>query len=301
MAGPNDILALLMGGMTPTDPRAQFLGQNFTAGRLPGDPMSNMNTILDLLSPSATADYMDQFGGPPSIERTFGLDPNEAGSFIRQSLGMEISPVQQAGFQNKLMELIPQLLTAQAAQTTAGARVEEAGAASRNAATNEKEAQTKADTEARLREQFENGTPQDKATMYEMNLKNMALSGKMLDGTPVDKTTRQNAFTILRGVQAQPGLSALVAELAKGGEWEAAGRLVGLPPESIQKSWWPWARVKVSDTVTGVANDNFGQTATGPSGTPEGQVDAMVGAWGGNFLALLDKLAEQQRQQQGQQ
>lgn len=288
---PNDILSLLMGNNLPVDPRATAMLQQFNAGNLPGHPVSNWNTILDLLSPSASMDYMEQRGGPQALETAFGIGPDQSSQVIEQMLGLRLSPMQMQTGQTEIMKLFPELQKAQASLGQAAAAQTSADAATRQAGVAEREAGVKEATEARLKEQWEKGTPQDRAALFEMNLKSIALTGTMIDGTQVPKDVRQNAYALLKGFSSMPGVTALISEMAKEGEWEAAGRLVGLPAGALKDTWL--SGLVVSDEAAGAASQPFGLNLGGSSDMDQEalnqQIQKMQESFQQNFWQLLEK------------
>jgi hypothetical protein len=205
------------------------------------------------------------------------------------------------GTQTEMMKLIPQFMSAGAAQETAAARTREEETRAAELPIKEREVATKEAAETRLREQFERGTPQDRAALYEMNLKNIALLGTTLDGVQVPRDVRQNAYALLRGTQALPGLSALITELAKSGDWDAAGQLVGLPPKSIENTWFGWGKgAKVSPEAAAAAAQPYGLALPGGPAVEFNQeqlqktLEQMNQSFQQNFLGVLDKLKGQQ-------
>lgn len=317
---PNDILALLLGGGLPTNPMAAALANQpvapspvmfggpgsgssmFEAATLAqkmraaeearsGEEMVNLQTLLTMLSPNMSAEIAAQSGGPGALEATFGLDPDQSSQVIRQALGLQLTPQQMATGQLGIMNLIPEFQKAQASLGQAEAAKTSAGAAVRQAGVAEKEADIKQQTETRLRDAWEKGTPQDRATLYEMNLKNIALTGTMLDGTQVSKDVRQNAYALLKGFSTTPGVTALISELAKEGEWDAAGRLVGLPAGALKNTFWSIG-VQVSPEAEGIAQEPAG-LSFGASGIDQEalnqQIQQMQEAFQQNFFQLLEK------------
>jgi hypothetical protein len=217
MPQDNGLLDILMGQVgAPVDPRAAFMAQNFQS--LPGDPTSNYNTILDLLSPGQSQSLMEQFGGPPQLERATGLAPDEVGAFIRQQLGLQVSPIQNAQSQLEYMKMLPALGQAQAAQQTA---------------------QTGAE-----RLQFEKTRPPSGGEQKDlMETRLMALAmGVTPEGEAVPQAVQESAFRVLRGNQAMPGLAALIQGLMQTGDLEDKARamqILGIPAE-YQASAWEW-------------------------------------------------------------
>ena len=232
------ILQLLAGQGAPVDPRAQFLGQGIQAGTLPGqDLTSNLNTVLDLLSPSASRDIQEAQGGPQILESILGLGPEEVEQLIRQQTGLAVSPAQQLTSQQGLMELLPALLNAQTRQGELGVKQEEADIKGREADTGAAKAATLQQEEDRLREAFEKGTPQDRQAMFDLNLNQMALEGVDLLGQPIDKTMQRNAFRLLTLGQQNPALTALVRGLVEEGDFDTAGQLLGMDPGTLANSF----------------------------------------------------------------
>jgi hypothetical protein len=278
----NQLLAMLVGSYgqpEPGGPSAMYRGGqqrqiiNSLIGRMGGmEPF--MGSAPDA-APNA----------PEALYQQYGLNPNEARQQIMQSLGLVLSPEQQQKGQMGLMELLPKFMSGQA-------DIARGEAAKKTAETGEGELKVKQDTEARELMQFQQGTPQDKAALYEMNLKNIALMGSTIDGKEVPKDVRQNAFALLRGVQQTPGLSQLISQLAEAGEWETAGRLVGLPAGAIQETWRGHPFLAEGVDVGGLQQGlNLGETG-GMSEADQKALQDMTEGFRNSFFEVLQKAKE---------
>jgi hypothetical protein len=268
------------------NPQAAFMARQFEQGRLPGDPGMNLQTVLSMLSPSATNEFQDQFAGPPQVQDVFGLSPDETGAFIRQQLGLDLTPLQEMTGQQGTLDTISEYMKALAAQETAAA-------ATTTAETRVTEAQVKVDAEKRLREEFETMSPEEQTQLFDTNLKSMALNGMTIYGEQVDRGTQQNAYRLVLGESAMPGLTALIKSLADNGEWEEAGRLVGLPAGVIQEKWW------VGPKIGEIPPGTF-QQGPAPTGAPQqagDPTDDAVNAWMEGMADVLERWQSGQTQQ----
>lgn len=227
----NDLIAILTQGQQVIDPRAAFLGQQFQAGTLPGDPTSNLNTILDLLSPSAAADFQDRSGGPAVAQERLGISPEQLDQFINQSLGLQIAPREQLAADTTRFAALPDLMRGQAAQETAAARTSEAQ-------TKEKEAGIKSETEARLKKKGAELTPAEADQLFDLQLKQMVLTGVDPKGNPIDAATKGTMFKLLRLTQSSPEALAFINGLAKAGDLESIARLLGVPEDKMERGFF---------------------------------------------------------------
>ena len=238
MAVPNDLISILLGQAQGVDPRGVFLGQALTRGTLPGDPISNLNTVLDLLGPSAGQDFLaQQRPVPETLQTLFQLAPQDAEQVVRQATGLSLSPVEQLSGQAAILGLLPDFQKAAAETEKAKAANTQAAAAKTRAGASASLAETAAEREKRLAKQAQQLTPEQR---FEVNLKTIALTGQTLLGSPVPKEVQQNAFKIINRTSAVPGTAGLLGTLLKEGDFEGATTLLnklGLEGVKIEKNF----------------------------------------------------------------
>lgn len=87
-----NIMDLLMQG----DPQGAFLAKMFAEGKMPGDPGANLNFVLNMLSPGAVAERQAQGVNLQDLTTQLGLDQGEYENFVRQNLGLQLGPGQEA-------------------------------------------------------------------------------------------------------------------------------------------------------------------------------------------------------------
>jgi hypothetical protein len=147
---------------------------------------------------------------------------------IRQQLGLAVSPIQQLTAENALAALAPEIMTAQARTS---------------------EADTKAKAEARLQKEFATLDPEEQATMFDTNLKTMALTGFNVLGQKIPPAMQQQAFNIIRKSNEIPGLNTFIQGLIASGDFANAARVLGGSEEEIKASFG-FAFTDAFDTIT---------------------------------------------------
>jgi hypothetical protein len=213
------------------------------AGQLPGDPTSSVNTILDLLSPSATRDYVEQTQPflPTQLGQTVGALPEEAMTFGRQALGLETSPGQELEYQAALAKAEPDYMNAVTRQGELEVSKREVGV---------KEA-----TERRNREEFERwstGTPQEQHAMLQTSIGMMAMYGMGPNGQKVDEATRKKAEQLYLRQREHPEMLPLLSQLLRQGDETSLrtfAQLSGLPVE-VYNPWFGGPRLQLREGVT---------------------------------------------------
>lgn len=236
LAGISNLLQILAGQNRPIDPRAGLLADLITSGNLPEDQLTTtLNTALDFASPSASRDLVEGFGGPSALGATLGLSPEEANALIRQSVGLQISPGQKLESQTSLLGLLPDFISKQQEleikQQEANTKQQEA---------DDKKAKAAADAtlaQKQLAFDIENATPEQLRQTFDLNLRTMVLNGMTLDGKTVDRDARARAQRLLSLGQQIPGLSAFIQGLVEEGDFETAGQVLGLPPDSVKNNF----------------------------------------------------------------
>jgi len=220
------------------DPRAGALLQGIQSGTLPGqDLTSNLNTALDLLSPSAQRDMQYQMGGPQALESILGLAPEDVEQLIRQQTGLAVSPSQQLTSQSSMLQMLPDLMNARTNQDEVGVKRDELGIKQQEADTSARKTKVLEDEEARLQAAFEKGTPDEKRTLFDLTLRTIALTGLGPDGKPVDKVLQRNAYRLLTIGEQNPQLTALMQGLLEEGDFDSAGQLLGMDPGTLKNSF----------------------------------------------------------------
>ena len=284
------LLELLRGGQQgPIDPRAQFLAQlvqGRTQAGFEGDQTSDINTILDLLSPGQTASLREAQGGPQALQQATGLGTEDVEQVIRQQFGLDLAPLEQAKIDfNKLKvfaEQQPKFIEAKAKQ-------KEAGVKEGQLKINRDELELEKEKIIFEKKQYDDAlnarSPEEQAIMIDSNFKVMATTGKDLMGNKVSQQEQRNAFRVINGESAQPGLQALIGAIAKKGDKKSIAKLanaLGIETSFVSR-WWSFG-IPVQLEITGAA--------------PTGGVEPVPGAQGQVPLdpdsqAVLDELNEQ--------
>ncbi len=249
----NDLLSLLMGqGQTPVDPRALALMEALKGGFAPatqatGDPTSDFNTILDLLSPGQSQAILDQqqAGALGRLEGA-GLDVDEQSDVVRQQFGLQLSPETEAKSQIDFLKLLPEFTKAGAqaseAQTKAG-ELRLGKKTQRDVNKRAIERNRNFEELNRIREKdIDKLSPKDKGDQFDLTSKLLWLGMDPLTGESiqVDPELRQRLGQLLMSNAATPGRAAVLGELARSGdegEMAAAAQISGLPLE-VFTNWY---------------------------------------------------------------
>lgn len=243
-----DLLSLLL-GPTPEqyDPRAGAMMRLMEAGQLPGNQVSNVNTILDLLSPSATRDYVEQTQPfiPDQLGQTAGVGPGEAYQFARQALGLQTSPSEELAYQANVAEALPDLINAQTRQGELGVAQKELGIKQQDADTRK----AQVELEQAQAERWAQGTPDEQYQMLQTSIGMMAMYGIGPNGDPVPPDVKRKAEQLWLKQRANPELTAVLTQLIRNGD-EASlttfANLSGLPVE-VYDPWFGGPVLRYSD------------------------------------------------------
>lgn len=234
------------------DPRALFLAdvvKQRTAAGFQGDQTSDINTVLDLLSPGQTAALREDRGGPQRLQQVTGLDQENIASLIKQQFGLEESTAQRSKrlfdeFKVRL-EQQPKLIEARAKQREAASGEKATDA---KIAQSKKELALEEDKLAFEKSQFDaklaGQTPADQALMIDSNLKVMASTQKDLLGNNITPEEQRNAFRVIQGDNDFQGqLLPLISQLIAAGEEENLAKILnalGVDATFVDR-WWPFA------------------------------------------------------------
>lgn len=189
---------------------------------------------MDLLSPSAALDFQERTA--PNLDTTgtqLGLAPDEMDQLVRQLSGLQLSPAEQGTQQAAIFKALPGLL---GAQTDAGQLLinqQEADIKADLAAVQAREASVKESAEKRLQADFDTLDTREQLERFDLGLRELALSG----GPGAER-----AFVMLKGISSDPELGGLIREFMSGlianGDFEAAGRFLGLSPEDVKTNFF---------------------------------------------------------------
>lgn len=244
----NPILDVLLGQNLPVDPQVEFLLSRYhqNIGR---EPVRQYERdfqafapfeIMRLLDPSFQARRMQQAGDPrrQQVQQSLGISPEETDSYIRQLLGLELAPAQQAAIQGQLLESQAPLMQAEAARTTAATGQRAQG----------------------LKEQefAAGGTGQEQKADMETRLMSLAMGVDPTTQAEVPQEVMQRAFMVLRGVQSNPGLNTALTEMLQSGDEDSVNtalQLIGLPVEYVAPGWFADGGFKPTQGGAGAGGD----------------------------------------------